>query len=300
MHLHEYQKAADVTDVSSRAPWIGLNQNLFGLIEKVGLICGAMKSRMRDKGSYSIESFRVDMENDIGEAMWYLAAVATHFHLDLEKIADANLKSNRNRWGHRNEQGLLFHGRRSNLFLDAEKMPIKLTACFQKTVAVNSVSWLSTTGITVDGIPFGDPIDDNSRTEDGYRYHDVIHLAFAAFLDWSPVVRKLLQSKRKSEPEIDKFDDGARARDTEEAITNLIHHSARLNNYFDKAQRLDTKLLTDVQVLAIDLEVRDRTANEWEQAILAGYQVFRSLRSHGGGFVDVNFEAPSLVFRHLD
>jgi len=296
MHLSEYQKAAETTDVSSRAPWIGLNQNLFGLMEKVGRICGAMKSRMRDKGSYSVESFRRDMECDIGEALWYLSAVATHFNVDLERIAQTNLKQNRERWGHRDEQGELFHGRRSNLFRDNEKMPEILTAVFTDVDIPGSVSWLSVTGVTVGGIAFGDPVDDNSRTEDGYRYHDVLHLAFAVFLDWSPVVRKLLQSKRKSDPDVDKFDDGARARDTEEAVSNLIHHSARANNYFENARRLDTKLLADIQILVRDLEVKDRTASEWEKTILAAYEIFRQLKYHKGGEVVVHFDPPSLFF----
>jgi NTP pyrophosphatase (non-canonical NTP hydrolase) len=299
MHISEYQRAADSTDVSSRAPWVGLNQNLFGLVEKVGCMAFAMKSRMRDKGSYSVSSFREDVETAIGEALWYLAAVATHFQLDLEAIAEKNLKNNRQRWGsHRDEQGQLFHGRHSDLFPDAEKFPQMMTAEFTNVQRPNRVSWLSVTGVKVDGVTFGDPVDDNSRTEDGYRYHDVLHLAFAAHLDWSPVVRKLMQNKRKSDPATDKFDDGARARDTEEAVSNLIHHNARANNYFLHAKRLDTKLLADVQGLVIDLEVRDRTAHEWEQAILAAYEVFNELRTNDGGFVDVYFQSPpKLVFR---
>jgi hypothetical protein len=298
LKLSEFQKAADATDVSSRAPWVGLNQNLFGLTEKVGGMAGAMKRRLRDKGSYSVGSFRRDMEQHIGDALWYLSAVCTHFHLDLDSIAERTLTENRKRWGkHRDEQGNLFHGRNSDRFSGDQRFPEKMTATFVSTEGPNSVSWLSVTNVQINGVPFGDPVDDNSRTEDAYRFHDVLHFAFAAYLDWSPVVRNLLKNKRKSEPEIDKFDDGARARDTEEAVSNFIHHEARSNNYFKGAKHLSTEFLARIQRLVIDLEVRDRTAAEWEKCILAAYDVFRDLVANKGGYVDVLFNEPAIYFR---
>ena len=297
MRISDYQRAADATDISSRAPWIGLNQNLFGLIDKVGTLAHAVKRRMRDKGSYSSEAFRQDMEVSVGETLWYLAAVCTHFHLDLERVAEANLKLNRERWGtHRDEQGLLFRGRESFAYAPEERFPDKMVATFTETVGPNTASWMTVTGVTVDGVAFGDQVDDNSRVDDAYRFHDIIHFAFAAYLNWSPVVRKLLQNKRKSDPETDKFDDGARARDTEEAVSNLVHHTARANNYFENAKRLDTKLLQDIQLQVMDLEVRDRTLAEWEEAILAAYQVFRELRKHRGGVVEIHCRPPALNF----
>ena len=40
-------------------------------------------------------------------------------------------------------------------------------------------------------------LTDNAHVKDGYGYHDVIHLAFAAVLGWSPLVRRMLKAKRK-------------------------------------------------------------------------------------------------------
>lgn len=297
MKISEYQKLASYTDVSSKAPWVGLSQNLFGFIEKAGAMCSTMKKRLRDRGSYSENTFRAEMERFIGEALWYLSTVATHFHLDLEKIAEKNLEENRRRWGHRDEQGQLFKGRVFDGPPDSELFPEKLTAEFTSIEGANKVSWLSVTGVAIDGKPFGDPIDDNTAKEDGYRYHDVLHLAFATYLKWSPVVRKLLGNKRKSDPKRDKYEDGARARDTEEAVSNLIHRHAKENNYFENAKRLDSALLAEIQGHVVNLEVRDRTGREWEECILAAYEVFRKLHSNGGGFVDVYFDEPRLEYR---
>jgi hypothetical protein len=45
--------------------------------------------------------------------------------------------------------------------------------------------------MTVNGLPVGDPLADNSRTETGYRWHDALHLAHPVCLGWSPVLRSL-------------------------------------------------------------------------------------------------------------
>jgi NTP pyrophosphatase (non-canonical NTP hydrolase) len=263
MKLSEFQKAVSTADESSRAPWVGLNQNFFGLIEKIGGIAGAFKHRMRDRGSYSVPSFRSDVERLIGEALWYLASVASHFGLDLEEIANKNLRENKKRWGnHRDELGNLFRGRSSDGFPQNERFPKVVEVEFTSTTGPNHVSWLSITGVKVNGKQFGDPVDDNAATEDGYRFHDVLHFAFAVHLDWSPVIRKLLQNKRKSDPKKDKFDDGARARDTEEAVSNLIHRKAKDNNFFKGAKRLETAFLNQILAQVMDLEVRDRSASE--------------------------------------
>lgn len=49
----------------------------------------------------------------------------------------------------------------------------------------------------------GDPLTDNIRDPDGYRFHDVFHFAHAAVLHWSPVFRDLIKQKRKSDPKVD-------------------------------------------------------------------------------------------------
>ena len=36
-----------------------------------------------------------------------------------------------------------------------------------------------------------DRLTDSKTEKDGYRFHDVIHIAFAVFLGWSPVLRAL-------------------------------------------------------------------------------------------------------------
>ena len=53
------------------------------------------------------------------------------------------------------------------------------------------------------GVFIGDPLTDSIEDPDGYRFHDVFHLAHAAVLHWSPTFRALIRQKRKSDPEFD-------------------------------------------------------------------------------------------------
>ena len=41
----------------------------------------------------------------------------------------------------------------------------------------------------MDGVLVGAALTDNAYQDDGYRFHDVFHIAFTAILGWSPVLR---------------------------------------------------------------------------------------------------------------
>src|SRR5690606_27822577 len=76
------------------------------------------------------------------------------------------------------------------------------------------------------GKQLGDDITDNSHENDGYRFHDIFHFGYVAYLGWSPVVRKLMEIKRKSIVVTDEVEDGARAAITEELVSLFIYNFA--------------------------------------------------------------------------
>src|SRR5437016_14363275 len=84
-----------------------------------------------------------------------------------------------------------------------------------------------------EGTQLGNNLDDNAHEEDGYRFHDAFHLAFLAVFGWSPVIRKLLDKKRHSVPEIDNVEDGARAIIIEEAISAMVYEHAKDHNFYE-------------------------------------------------------------------
>jgi hypothetical protein len=144
-------------------------------------------------------------------------------------------------------------------------------------------------------IKVGDPLTDNIGEEDDYRFHDVFHLAFAANLGWSPVLRALLKAKRKSVPRLDENEDGARAILIEEGISTWIFNQAK-PHYFEGVKRVDYMILKTIKEFVRGYEVEDQPFWAWERAILQGYEAFRQLKVARRGRVDMNLEAREIRF----
>lgn len=153
--------------------------------------------------------------------------------------------------------------------------------------------------VTWQGRPFGDALGDNADGDDGYRFHDVFHLAHAAILGWSPVCRrkKHFDCKRKSDPRTDTVQDGGRAILTEEAIVAYVYGHAREHGYFEHVDAVDFAVLKTIEGLTAGLEVSRMTAREWEKAILDGYRVWRELRANNGGVVIGDLLNGSLAYK---
>ena len=75
---------------------------------------------------------------------------------------------------------------------------------------------------TINGETFGNPLTDNRPVDDGYRYHDVFHIAHATHLGCSPTLRGPLRKKRRSSPRVHEAQDGRRAIVIEEGLTALV------------------------------------------------------------------------------
>lgn len=164
-------------------------------------------------------------------------------------------------------------------FPEMEQLPRKFTVNFD-TVLTGSKS---KTRVSINGLQVGDVIDDNSREDDSYRFHDVFHYTFATVLGWSPCTRSMLKRKRKSDPSVDDVEDGARATITEEAISLMIFNKAKKKNFFQNDSKISRALLDNIKEMTSPFEVNDRSRKEWENAILKGYELFRELTKNKGG-----------------
>lgn len=147
----------------------------------------------------------------------------------------------------------------------------------------------------------GDRLTDNRSEPDGYRFHDVFHLAYVAHLGWSPVIRALLKIKRKSDPEKDENEDGARAAIIEEGIATWIFNHADRNAFYVNTEvgKLEYGLLKQVKDMVEGYEVADCPLWQWELAILDGFKVFRDLSAAGSGIVTVDMDAHEITFRPI-
>ena len=135
------------------------------------------------------------------------------------------------------------------------------------------------------GVFIGDPLNDSIMDSDGYRFHDVFHLSYAAILHWSPIFRRLIKRRRKSRPEINQTEDGGRTRVIEEGLSAWIFSRAKNQNFFEEQESLSFDLLKVLQGFVQGYEVEKCSLRLWEYAIMEGYKVFREMRKNKEGVV---------------
>lgn len=150
------------------------------------------------------------------------------------------------------------------------------------------------------GVFIGDPLTDNIADPDGYRFHDVFHLANAAILHWSPVVRALIKHKRKSIPKYDEEQDGGRATVVEEGLTAWLFSRAKALQYYQGQSRVSLGILKTVQEFVAGYEVEQCPLKLWESSILQGYAVFRQVRDAQGGWVIGDRATRTLRYQPLE
>ena len=63
---------------------------------------------------------------------------------------------------------------------------------------------------------------------------------------------------------------------------------ARRHKFLDGVTTVDYRVLKTIKDLTGGLEVRARSAHQWEEAILAGYVVWRQINQQQGGRIAVD------------
>lgn len=236
----------------------------------------------------SDEDDEASIRNAFANVFNALMVAADDAEVDLEKAAEGNLEKIESRWPSKKIWPPLY----DQSLDEDEKFPQKIAVVFSEKI-VNGKRYVLQ---KCNGINIGDRLTDNALEQDDYRFHDVFHLAFAAILGWSPVLRALLKLKRKSNELVDEIQDGARASITEEGISNWVFAQGIRHNLFADAASLDFSVLRAIKDMVRGYEVEDRPYWMWEHAILEGFRVFRSLKNSRGGVVTANIEERTLTY----
>jgi len=266
--------------------WI---RTALSLAEQVGWITKAYEGLLAGR------STNHEFDSELSKALTLLMAdvrLLTSLHeLSLADIAKQNLTKVEQRWV------LPKVGSASSEQLWPELKSELLPDCFDATLTDIggrvSISF-SVGGKTIPAV--ADSLTDNAYDPDGYRFHDVFHLAYAAVLDWSPVTRKLLRRKRKSDPRVDEVEDGGRAAAIEEGISALVFAYAARHRMLKGVETIEGSLLRTIRDMTRHLEVRVRTAAEWQDAIIQGFHVWRKIFAAGGGSIQVDRLARRIRF----
>jgi hypothetical protein len=283
--LDQYQETAAETDLDrdSTDPLIPL----LGLAGEVGQLIAEYKKRVR-RGGESYVGFETVMPIELGDILWYLATLTRRTGHTLSEVAHLNLSKTRDRYV--TTDGTLAFSF-DNGFPAEQRFPRQFIATF----TTHDEGGLTRCRLKIEHEEYGALIDDNAHYADDYRFHDVFHIAHAAVLGWSPVLRALIKAKRRDDEYTDRVEDGARAWATEEAVTAMTFELANVWNYFDGSERVDDSILRAVKAVTARLEVGAQPSSEWERAILVGYAAWRHLRAHGGGTVAVDLDARTVT-----
>lgn len=225
---------------------------------------------------------RLEFGQDLARVFQLLVRAATSTRIDLNLCAHNNLAKIESRW----PQKYVYHP----LFDDDRKPNEYLPRRFVVYFEERKVRGKAYVFQTCRGINIGDRLTDNRTEKDDYRFHDVFHLAYAAILGWSPVIRALLKVKRKSIPDVDENQDGARAILIEEGIATWIFNHGLAHDLFQDVQKLDYTLLKAIRQLTKGYEVSKCPLWQWQDAILEGFRVFRKLKEHRRGWVTVDID----------
>jgi NTP pyrophosphatase (non-canonical NTP hydrolase) len=286
--LSAYQERANATDLKPEGT-DGLVIALLGLVGEAGSLLTEYKKRMVDGEAH--QGFKAHLAEELGDLLWYLATIATRNGLSLEDAAQRNLEKTRGRWLPPDHRAPLFDEERD---VD-EQLPRKFEYKYEFREVDGKAKVLL---VDEHGTTIGDPLTDNAHEDDGYRFHDVLHLAHAVVLGWSPVYRKLLGRKRKSNDAVDHVDeveDGARAQLAEELVAAATYEYAARHLYL-QVDHVDWDLLRLIKRITDRLEVKVRTEAEWEEAMLLAFNVWRQVRDYNGGTLRGDLVARTLEF----
>ena len=319
MDFAEFQKAANDTSQLTLGGPQGPVAPMLGLASATGSILNVYKKYLRD--GIDLSANRGYLREELGDLLWYTAAVASSCDLDLGDVATANLCRTRDRYP---------PGDASNQLdtlpvFDAgypshERLPRRLVVSITEQRLASGRKSAVTTLISADPNPFpdgpitrpdhkvagfaigsqlGDPLADNSRQIDGYRFHDAIHLAFLAVLNWSPTIRALLRLKRKSDPETDECEDGARAILAEEGLAAVLSRLSKRRTGFLIETSVDGEVIDVARACASDLEAQALPAWLWRRAICEGFRALHQLDANGGGYLIADLDARTLSYQKL-
>ena len=318
MEFSAYQRAASETSQLRLGGPQGAIAPMLGLASETGSILNVYKKYLRD--GIDLAANREFLRGELGDLLWYTAAVATACGLDLEDIVQANLTRTKDRYPR--EQAGTRSGELPNFdagYPDLERFPRRvviavteqLLACGRRAATLTLVSAEPNAfpdgPVAFDGKPhgfqvgaaLGDPLTDNSRRTDDYRFHDAIHLGFMAVLGWSPTMRSLLRLKRKSSPDADECEDGARAIFAEEGLAAVLSRLAPGRTGFLNTAGIDGDVIEVARAAATGLEAEAVPGWLWQAAIHQGFRAMSLLAQNDGGYLIADLDARDLAYRKV-
>jgi hypothetical protein len=319
VEITEYQRAARETSQLRLGGPHSAVAPMLGLASATGAILNVYKKYLRD--GIDLIANREFLHEELGDLLWYLAAVATACDLGLDEIAVANLHRTRDRYPrqhdpHQPDALPVF----DSCYPSHEQFPRRVIVEFAERPLPSGRASAVLTLVSVEpnifpegptkpeggkmagfqvGAELGDLLTDNSRRVDTYRFHDAIHMGFMAVLGWSPTMRALLRLKRRSVPETDECEDGARAIFAEEGLAAVLSRLATRRTAFLSETSVDGEVIEVVKAAVMDLEVEKLPSWLWRRAVCQGFRAMHQLGENGGGYLVADLDSRILDYQKV-
>lgn len=295
MDLADYVSQAARTD-NIADPEEALRLGLMGIAGEAGSVISEAKKWFRD--GKPMPGFKGILTEELGDLLWYIALVARRLDIDLNSVADANLRKTSELWATEPTVQPTY----DNHPYEREKFLRQVKVRFEEDrtgrlprVRVIPLGELGDRIYASKGKhQIGDALDDNSATDDGYRYHDIIHLSHMTVLGWSPVLRGFMGAKRKSVGDLDRVQDGARAIAVEESLAAFVFNY--MAQYDFDPRDISWELIRYIRWIVRGLEVEGQPLAAWRRAYGQGFAMFSLLRKNKGGVVECDLDRRTLSF----
>jgi NTP pyrophosphatase (non-canonical NTP hydrolase) len=87
----EYQARAHTTAVYPNKGKGNWTYAMLGLAGETGETSEKLKKAIRDDGGIITDDRRAAIKKELGDVLWYIAALSTELNLDLQEVAEENL-----------------------------------------------------------------------------------------------------------------------------------------------------------------------------------------------------------------
>jgi NTP pyrophosphatase (non-canonical NTP hydrolase) len=93
MKFNEYQALAATTAIYPREGSKGVSYAALGLVGEAGEVANKVKKIIRDHEDtkQGIEEKRSTIEAELGDVLWYIAAICEEFDINMCDVAEANI-----------------------------------------------------------------------------------------------------------------------------------------------------------------------------------------------------------------
>ena len=100
MELNEYQKKAAKYDLFEKAgvKEVGFLEKVLGLVGEAGETADKIKKILRDKNGEVSDEDRDLVVKELGDTLWYIAAISRYLGVDLSEVASGNIEKLESRY----------------------------------------------------------------------------------------------------------------------------------------------------------------------------------------------------------